>query len=62
MVDDGSTDNIQEIMSAYEGRIQYVRQAYQGLPGARNTGARLARGDWLLFCDADDHLAPQAVE
>ena len=62
VVDDGSTDSTQEVMRAYEGRVQYIHQANQGLSGARNTGARHARGDWFLFCDADDMLAPRAVE
>jgi len=43
-------------------RIQYVFQANRGLPGARNAGAKLSRGDFLVFLDADDFLAPNALE
>ena len=34
----------------------------KGLSAARNTGAIAARGEWILFLDPDDTIAPTAIE
>ena len=39
-----------------------LRQNHQGAAAARNYGMRKAKGDWLLFLDADDVLMPDAIE
>ena len=66
VVDDGSTDGSMELLEQYQalGKIRLYRRQQPGPGGyaARNHGARLARGKWLLFQDADDccssdHLA-----
>lgn len=54
VVDDGSTDATAEVAGAYAQRVSYVRQHNAGPASARNTGLRLARGDFLSFLDADD--------
>ncbi len=61
VVDDGSTDNTQEVAARYPG-VRYVRQENQGLAGARNTGIRRSNGSYLVFLDADDRLLPDALE
>jgi glycosyltransferase involved in cell wall biosynthesis len=61
VVDDGSTDNTQEVASSYPG-VRCVRQENQGLAAARNTGIRRSRGEYLVFLDADDRLLPDALE
>jgi peptidoglycan/xylan/chitin deacetylase (PgdA/CDA1 family) len=64
VVDDGSTDATAatvEAIRAGDPRIRILRQKHTGPSEARNAGARLARGDWLLFFDADDLLLPDAV-
>ena len=41
-----------------DDRIRYVHQENQGLSAARNSGIRAANGEYLVFLDADDILAP----
>lgn len=65
IVDDGSTDETPAVaarLAAQDPRVQVVRQDNRGLPGARNTGIRHAAGEYLVFLDADDLLAPDKVE
>jgi len=57
VVDDGSTDHTAEIAQTYENEIIFVRHAEnRGLPAARNTGIRKARGRYVLHLDSDDYL------
>ena len=57
-VNDGSTDGSGEILQRYKRKnptvIKVLEQENRGLPAARNEGMRIARGDVLAFCDADD--------
>ncbi|RAY14225.1 hypothetical protein DPM19_14685 [Actinomadura craniellae] len=65
-VDDGSTDGSGELLdelAAGEPRLRVVHQPNSGGPGApRNAGIDLARGEYLLFLDADDYLGAEALE
>lgn len=64
LVDDGSPDSSIDIMRRYaaeDRRVQIVQQPNAGLGAARNTGARHARGTFLLFIDSDDVLRPDAI-
>lgn len=61
VIDDGSPDNTAEIAGRYPG-VRYIRQDNQGLSGARNTGIRTSRGQYLVFLDADDRLLPDALQ
>ena len=60
-VDDGSTDESLEILESYGSRIRVVRQPNQGPEVARNTGAALAQGEYLMMVDSDDLLLPNAM-
>ncbi|HEX7119992.1 MAG TPA: glycosyltransferase [Longimicrobiales bacterium] len=54
VVDDGSGDGSWRIARSFGDRVRAVRQASRGACHARNHGARLASGRWLMFLDADD--------
>lgn len=57
VVDDGSTDRTPDILEEYGDRIRLHRLGgNSGAAHARNVGASLARGDHLMFLDADDVL------
>ena len=51
VVDDGSTDGTSEM--ARRAAVQVIVQPNSGAAAARNRGAAIARGDLLLFTDAD---------
>ncbi len=64
-VDDGSPDNSKDLIKEYaqkDSRIKLIVQENKGLGGARNTGVRAARGEYLLFVDSDDWLSLNALE
>lgn len=56
VVDDGSTDDTAAVAQRLGSSIQYIYQENQGPSAARNSGIRIARGDYLVFLDADDLL------
>jgi len=62
VIDDGSTDGIEEAIEPYRGAVRFVRQENRGVSNARNHGVRLARGHYLHFLDSDNLLSPDAVE
>ncbi len=64
VVNDGSSDNTGEILEKLaedDSRIILINQRNKGPSGARNTGLTKASGDFILFCDADDVLAKNAL-
>jgi len=57
VVDDGSNDHSSEVAADFGDQIVYVRHSENmGLPVARNTGIRRARGRFLVNLDSDDYL------
>lgn len=62
VVNDGSTDKSAEIVkSINDSRITLIEQENGGPSKARNTGVRNAKGEWIVFLDADDELLPNAL-
>lgn len=65
IVDDGSTDNTEAVISKYicmDRRFSYVYKKNGGLSSARNYGLRKAVGEFILFLDSDDLISPNKLE
>lgn len=64
-VDDGSTDNSLKIIKekqVADERIRIVTETNAGPALARNNGMRRARGEYVIFLDADDFFEPTLLE
>ncbi|MCX6797643.1 MAG: glycosyltransferase family A protein, partial [Candidatus Falkowbacteria bacterium] len=68
IINDGSIDNPESLFTDYikklapENNYIFISQPNLGAPAARNRGFKEARGEYILFCDADAILYPQALE
>ena len=65
LVDDESPDNCGQICEEYASKYPYItvlHQKNQGLSGARNSGAKIATGDYVTFIDSDDFVTNDYVE
>ena len=65
IINDGSTDNTQEIAESLhqsDNRIRVINQKNKGLSGARNTGLKEVRGKYIQFLDSDDLLLADKLE
>lgn len=64
LIDDGSTDHSGEICDAFvetDKRAIVIHQHNSGLWAARNSGQRIARGNYLMFVDGDDYMHKDIV-
>ena len=63
LVDDGSTDNTEEIVKSYNNsKVIYHKKINEERAVARNTGFNLAKGDYVTLLDSDDFLYPNHLE
>lgn len=65
LVDDGSPDACGAIIDEYahyDGRIKVIHKQNGGVSAARNDGLKLASGEYVLFCDSDDMMEPEACQ
>lgn len=61
LVDDGSPDSCPEICDEYanmDQRVVVIHKENGGVSSARNAGIRVAKGEYLMFCDSDDSVEP----
>jgi glycosyltransferase involved in cell wall biosynthesis len=61
VIDDGSTDNSVELIRSYQPRVKLLQQGHEGPEVARNHGAAIAKGEYLVFLDGDDFFFPFAL-
>ena len=63
VIDDGSTDGTRELVAGFtDPRVHYVWQENAGQTSAKNHGLRLARGEFVGFCDGDDYWYTDKLE
>jgi glycosyltransferase involved in cell wall biosynthesis len=66
IVDDGSSDNTQELVQSFINEskihIRYYKQINGGKHRAINNGIKLAKGELFFIVDSDDYLADNALE
>ena len=67
IVDNNSTDNTKEVYAAWRqtntnGQFTFISETKQGASFARNTGAAIAKGQWVCFMDDDAVATPNYVE
>lgn len=65
IINDGSTDNTEDIARSFasrDQRIVYHKQSNKGVAASRNEGLRLAKGELIAFLDADDLWHPMFLE
>lgn len=64
LVDDGSKDCGPSLVEEYVKKdsrfMTYENTSKPGVSGARNTGIKCAKGEWITFMDADDEMLPGA--
>ena len=67
IVDNNSTDNTKEVYVIWRqtnmnGQFTFISETKQGASFARNTGATIAKGEWVCFMDDDAVATPNYVE
>lgn len=68
IIDDGGTDDTSQVISKIlecDSRFKFLKRPdnyKKGLPGCRNYGLDLAKGNYIIFFDDDDIVHPQNLE
>ncbi|MBQ7596194.1 MAG: glycosyltransferase family 2 protein [Clostridia bacterium] len=65
LVDDGSPDNCPRICDEYaenDARVKVIHRENGGLSAARNSGIKIAQGEYISFIDSDDYVSPLYIE
>jgi hypothetical protein len=59
--DDGSTDDLEQVLVPYRDEIVFLRKQNGGEASAKNAAARTANGDFIAILDADDAYLPGRI-
>ena len=63
IVDDGSTDNTNEILKNYKSdKIRTFIKGHTNAPDSRNRVIKEAKGNYILWLDSDDEMLPGIIE
>lgn len=66
IVNDGSTDNVMELIQNYMDEVDYVVKVYEKPNGGKHTATNIAwsmaEGEYIVQLDSDDELLPFAIE
>lgn len=65
LIDDGSKDNSLNICFEYaakDNRIKVIQNEHKGVSYARNTGLKMAKGEYISFVDSDDEISDSMFE
>ena len=62
IIDDGSTDETEESLSAYGSRLKYYQQENAGVSAARNRGIAFSAAPLISFLDSDDLWLPSKLQ
>ena len=62
VVNDGSTDETEQIVLSYRDKIRYFSKENGGVSTALNIGITNMRGEYFLWLSHDDLLKPDAIE
>ncbi len=61
VVDDGSTDDTEEVLTELGDLITYYKQVNSGVAAARNKGIALSTGRYICYLDSDDIWHPEKL-
>lgn len=66
VVNDGSEDKVIKVIKKFKQifgfKLAYLEQENRGASATRNRGAKLAKGEYIIFCDADVIMKPAMLE
>jgi len=61
IIDDGSTDNTEQIVRSFGSELTYHRKENGGIASARTAGGKLAGGKYIAYQDDDDLMPPDRI-
>ncbi len=59
VINDGSTDNTQEVLKKFEDKIKLLHQENKGIAQTRNRAIQESTGEYIAFLDSDDYWMPE---
>jgi glycosyltransferase involved in cell wall biosynthesis len=62
VVDDSSTDNIDEVITAFKDQVTFIKSKGKGPGAARNSGLQIATGEAIQFFDSDDLMTRNKLQ